>query len=97
MVRVYDGELIWAYGCGVLMVILCIVLSCKRDLCSEVPGSPQPCFALDRVTTLKRTLNLKTVLNGSGWLPNCTQGTKTIILDLEVNDLYLYICSFIQE
>ena len=27
--------------------------------------------------TLNRTLNLKTVLNGHGWLPNFTQGRKT--------------------
>ena len=49
--RVYDGELIGAYGCGVFTAIPCVVLSYESDLCSEVPGSHPPCFALCRVTT----------------------------------------------
>ena len=34
-------------------------------------------FGVDTVTTPNRTLNIKTALKGYGWLPNCTQRTKT--------------------
>ena len=49
--------------------------ACHTDPLTE--GLEQAKFGSHPYPISNRTLDLKTVLNGYGWLPNFTQGTKT--------------------